>query len=630
MKRLILTALFAILFFPLFSQISEGGIPPSFSSINTKALSLAPKKMSIKMSQDISRLKWEDAITEKNGAPPRVAIVLPVDINLTEDGEWITLADGTKICRLTLNSTGALGILLYYSEFYIPEGDKLFIYNKAKDQLLGAYTNKTNPKDRHSEFSTQMVGGDELTFEYVSSSKTDQPSIVISGFGYGYNHINSNTKATGYGASGSCQVNVNCSEGNNWQVHKRGIARIISKIGFSSYYCSGSLINNTRNDATPYFLSAYHCFFSNSSEADYSSMQFYFDYEMEGCAADEEIVVNSRTKVLVGSQMLVANPISGGSDGALLKLNNTIPDDMVVCYNGWNATNTPATSGVCIHHPSGDVKKISTYTTPITTGTAVTEQGTSKSNVHWIVRFAATANGHGTTEGGSSGSSLFNENGLIVGSLTAGGSSCSSLYGSDYYSKLWYNLDQDANVNMHMSKYLDPDNSGVRVLNRYYPFDEELVISSDTVRLKEKTSYSLSIVSGNGGYTAQVGNSTIALVDVVDDKNLLIKALNKGITDIQVKDITGQEEVVTVSVYPDEIMILRTNNSIVVKLLETETDNSIKEILVMDLMGRIVSKTITAADVHSYELDAYKWSRGAYIVKVKTSKGNSIIHKVLW
>ena len=630
MKRLLLIGVFLISIFPLFSQISEGGIPPSFAYESTKLLQDNSKKITVQLSQNIFRLKKEDAISEKNGAPARIAVILPMNINLTEQGEWTTLPDSTRICRLTLKSDGALGVLLYYNQFYIPKGDKLFIYDKSKDQLLGAYTNNTCPQDRNSQFSTQLISGDEVTLEYVSTSQIDEPSIIISGFGYGYNHIKSNTKATGFGTSGSCQVNVNCSEGYNWQIQKRGIAKTITAINGGSYLCTGSLINNTRNDGTPYFLSAYHCFFVGTSEATYSTMQFYFDYETIGCGSEPQIDVNKSTKVLVGSQMLITNPIAGGSDGALLKLNSSIPSNIVACYNGWDATNTPATSGVTIHHPSGDVKKISTYTTPLTTGTAITELGTTKANVHWVVQFSPTENGHGTTEGGSSGAPLFNQNGLIVGSLTGGSSTCASPYGKDLFSKFGYNLNQDPNPSMQMKQYLDPDNSGISSLNRYYPYDEELVVSSDTVRLKVRTSYTMPIVSGNGGYIAQVDNGLMAMVDVVNDNSLLIKALNEGMTNIRVKDVTGQEVNVILIVYPEEVVVYRTNSFVLVKLLETVNDDYLAEILVMDMMGRIVSKIMPPANTNSYQLDMYAWPRGAYIVKTKTNKGGSISQKILW
>ena len=55
------------------------------------------------------------------------------------------------------------------------------------------------------------------------------------------------------------------------------------------------------------------------------------------------------------------------------------------------------------------------------------------------VVFEQTANGHAVTEGGSSGSPLFNQNKQIVGTLSGGSSSCEKPNGANTYGKLYRN-----------------------------------------------------------------------------------------------------------------------------------------------------------------------------------------------
>ncbi len=45
-------------------------------------------------------------------------------------------------------------------------------------------------------------------------------------------------------------------------INKKAVALIVVN---NSYWCSGSLVNNTSNDGTPYFLTANHCY-SNPSQ----------------------------------------------------------------------------------------------------------------------------------------------------------------------------------------------------------------------------------------------------------------------------------------------------------------------------------------------------------------------------
>ena len=65
---------------------------------------------------------------------------------------------------------------------------------------------------------------------------------------------------------------------------------------------------------------------------------------------------------MVGCTRKASYPWSqNGSDGLLLLLNDEIPDDYNVFFNGWDRSNMLSLSGVGIHHPSGDYMKISTY-----------------------------------------------------------------------------------------------------------------------------------------------------------------------------------------------------------------------------------------------------------------------------
>ncbi|MDR1436856.1 MAG: PKD domain-containing protein, partial [Candidatus Symbiothrix sp.] len=245
---------------------------------------------------------------------------------------------------------------------------------------------------------------------------------------------------------------VNCLEGADWQDQKKGVARTLTPVG-DGYVslCSGTLINNTSGNFDPLYLSAHHCF-SDISAPLLNQMIFYFNYEYPEC---ENLGTDPRSPTMTGAQLLVDLNISGSSDGALLRLNDSIPDSYNVYFNGWDRRDIPANSGVGIHHPAGDVKKISTYTATASTETWNGSGAVGARDAHWNVYFSATVNGRSVTEGGSSGSPLFNQNKLVVGTLTGGNSSCNYPNGINLYGKLWYHWDQGA---QKMATYLDPDN----------------------------------------------------------------------------------------------------------------------------------------------------------------------------
>eukprot|EP01034_Spumella_vulgaris_P012058 gene12058-15340_t len=150
------------------------------------------------------------------------------------------------------------------------------------------------------------------------------------------------------------------------------------------------------------------------------------------------------------------------SDFLLVEFNAPIPSAYNVYYNGWDRNNTAAGSGVGIHHPAGDIKKISTYTDALTNGNWT---GTP-SGSHWVVVWSPTTNGTGVTEGGSSGSPIFNQNKRIVGDLSGGSSFCSSTDSPDLYGKFSYSWQTAGGSNsQRLSPWLDPTGTNASTLD---------------------------------------------------------------------------------------------------------------------------------------------------------------------
>ena len=89
-------------------------------------------------------------------------------------------------------------------------------------------------------------------------------------------------------------------------------------------------------------------------------MIFYFNYESTNCD-DPSIEPIART--MTGCTKVSASSNAGilGSDFFLILLNENIPDDINAYFMGWDRTGMLSSNGVTIHHPQGDIKKISTY-----------------------------------------------------------------------------------------------------------------------------------------------------------------------------------------------------------------------------------------------------------------------------
>lgn len=417
---------------------------------------------------DMEQIAIEDLERSKNGQLHRVGVIVDVDICNNTAGTTIELEDGTKIWMLKISLDGAKSLTMLYNEFYIPEGGKLFLYNENKQQVIGAFNHKTNPKYSNN-FSTQMIEGDVTYIEYIQPPNVEEePKFSINQVVYNYRGVEQfvgyyrSEKDVNFDSSDPCQVNVNCPEGDNWQDEKKGVAVMYVIDGWSAGFCTGSLVNNTTFDGTPYFLSADHC---AETETGMDNWQFHFHFEAPGCITP---ATEPSYETIIGADFVSRGPMSGGSDFLLLDLYATPAEiaGLGLYYNGWNHTTEPSTGGVGIHHPSGDIKKISTYTTTLTT----TNFWGGMTNAFWQVIWSGTVTDHGVTEVGSSGSPLFNNDKRIVGTLTGGSSYCTALTDPDQYGKFsvhW--IDNGTPANRQLKPWLDPDNSGVTEIPGYDP-----------------------------------------------------------------------------------------------------------------------------------------------------------------
>ncbi len=409
-----------------------------------------------------------DLSNDREGSPYRTAVLIPVDIDLSRYGRWTVIPGRGRLWHLTLVAEGARAIAPYYDAFSIPGGGELYIYHDRSSRIQGAFTHNNTPQTKH--YTTGFLSGSSLTFEYFEPSGLKETAdIHISDIAYFYRGVNDRyaSGSRDFGDSGSCEVNILCDEGNSWRDEKKGVVRILSRVGSSLFWGTGSLINNVRQDFEPYVLTADHCAFWAGEYATPTNLQqwiFYFNYESETCSDPQ---TEPSYDDLVGATMIAHGGDTGdsGSDFYLVRLNKMVPASFDPFFLGWDRQNVASQEGVCIHHPQGDIKKISTYTESV-----ISSQWSNNGlQSHWRAYWTSTSNGYGVTEAGSSGSPLFNQHGLIVGTLTGGESSCGNTGGADFFGKFSYHWQSNGqDPASQLQPWLDPDGEGVLVLGGTY------------------------------------------------------------------------------------------------------------------------------------------------------------------
>lgn len=446
--------------FGLSAQISYGGTPVSFEIDQQNAIEeihLDIPDLESKIAEDVERASFK--------YPPRDAVIVPLNKGLNNSGNWTVLHNGDRLWQLQINGDQAKSLELFYNNFNLPIGSKLFVYSPDKKQLLGAYNHNNNKQS--NLFATDIIYGNTCIIEYYEPlAVMGEGSFTITEVGYGYRDLRA------MGGSQPCEVDIACSEGDPWEEQINSVVRIRPRINGDLFWCTGVIMNNTELDCKPYVLSALHCALNGtqSTTADYNLYKFYFKFQKPGCASGN----GSAAKTITGCSLKADSNDGGGDTGSdfmLMELSEDIPADYDPYWAGWNRSSTSNGGGITIHHPAGDVKKISTYSSsPVTSG-----WGTS--NTHFRVNWVETENGWGVTEGGSSGCPLFNNDGLVIGTLTGGGSFCEGVNppngpeDPDFYGKMSRHWASNPNPSAEkLREWLDPSSdSGTAFLGSSNP-----------------------------------------------------------------------------------------------------------------------------------------------------------------
>ncbi len=446
MKKQLLVGAFFLSALQLSAQTEQLGQPVSWNGKVTSSKKTIEMPLVDNQAERTAELNRRATSFEKN---MRFGVEQTVNINVMQEAEMQVLPNGNVLRQLIIHSEGALSINVIFSEFELAQGTRLYLFDKAKTEFIGAHTSLNNNANR--VLGTELIHGDAMVIEIVEPAEVaGQSKLVLGTVVHGYLDLEAELKALN--DSGDCMYDVNCPIGAGWENQRNSVAMMVDGGGF----CTGSLVNNTSGSIIPYFLSANHC------GTNPAGWVFRFRWESPAAQADCATAANSvngPTNMNVNGGTLRAN--YAPSDFTLTELNSAPNPAWGIYYNGWNRTDVPATSAVGIHHPSGDIMKISFENQALISTTF----GGSPANSHWGV----TDWDNGVTEGGSSGSPLFDQNHRTVGQLHGGASFCGGSDLSDEYGKFFTSWTGGGTNSTRLSNWLDPGNTGATVLDGVDP-----------------------------------------------------------------------------------------------------------------------------------------------------------------
>lgn len=395
---------------------------PAFSSISTSFY--APL--------DVKALHDQELLIEKKGEAPRFAIphqtkVSP--IHWEENGSTLTW-------RHRVTAPNAVSLNFGFSKFHLPEGATLSIQSTDMTKFIRPFTSADN--NAAQELWSPVIMSDDVMIEVnIPADKISEVSLELAHVGQGFRTFSQKTNK-----SGSCNIDVACTDSQGWEKEVNSVA-VISTGG--SRFCTGFMVNNTSNDGTPFFMTANHCRLTASAAP---SLVAYWNYQTSKCGGARD---GKLTDFQTGAVHLASY---SKSDMTLLKLNSAPNTEWHVNFAGWDRSGVDATSAVAIHHPNVDEKSISFENDPteITSylGRTVPGDSTHVRVVDWD---------KGTTEPGSSGSPLFDQNHRVIGQLHGGGAACGNDE-SDYYGRIYTSWEGGGTATTSLKSHLDAANTG--------------------------------------------------------------------------------------------------------------------------------------------------------------------------
>jgi lysyl endopeptidase len=399
---------------------------------------------------NLKAIQAEDEMDKLRGEAPRFAYTHTVDLNPSNSGVWEVDGD-LSIWRLRIASKGAESINLGFTKYNMPQSASLYVFSNDGESIRGPFNAMNNSAAR--QLWTPVVFGEQIIVELrVATADREQVQLQLTDVNHDYLGFGKPKMKTE--KSGACNVDVVCNEGNAYNQQIRSVATI--SYG-GSRFCTGAMINNTANDGKPYFLTANHCGVRANNAP---TLVAYWNFENSTCRAPNSGASGGRgdgklNQYTTGSTFKAS---ISNSDFTLVEFNQKPDPSYKVFYAGWDRRKVAPTNSIAIHHPNVDEKRISFDFEPGIISSYL-DRGQSGVNTH--IKIASW--NVGTTEPGSSGSPLFNQDKRIVGQLHGGYASCTSDT-ADWYGHLAYSWDNGTPANS-LKAWLDAAATGAEFID---------------------------------------------------------------------------------------------------------------------------------------------------------------------
>ena len=374
----------------------------------------------------------------------RTGYAAPASDNLLPDFSAARDIDGQRVLRVELHSPSAEGLRLEFENLSMLSEIELRIYDPTTGKVLGPFS--SGLPSYEGKWWTPTIFGETIGLEFTVPAHLEMAELAlpeVSRIMYIYCGESCLRDSDRSARALSCHNDITCH--SSWANGSgRAVGRMSFARGNSNYACSGALLNRSGSDRSPLFMTANHCI---STESEARSLEVYWDFETGTCNGTPPSM-GSLPRTL-GATLAKRH---SNSDWSLLGL---LEPPHSTLYLGWRSASwTSGESAIGIHHPAGSHKRISFGESHRTN--YYYPAYFNGDNSFWIsisnarrVRYS-----NGTTQGGSSGSPIFDSQGRVRGTLAGGSSGCPDGGTiTKYYGRLYSAFD---NLRYYLSDIASP------------------------------------------------------------------------------------------------------------------------------------------------------------------------------
>ncbi|HEX5715311.1 MAG TPA: trypsin-like peptidase domain-containing protein [Thermoanaerobaculia bacterium] len=298
---------------------------------------------------------------------------------------------------------GAWRLRLHLEKVSLPAGTRLWVWGAGEEprpfglELLGPdgdlWTPSVGGEDLFLEIALPAGGtGETARLEIREVGELFRPGSLIPVFE----------------PLGECIQDASCTGTATFDAiaaARKAVAHLEFEDGGDFFICSGGLLNDAQSSGTPYLLTANHCF---SNQASASSLEAFWDFRTSSCnGADPNLNSLPRSN---GATLLATGE---SSDFTFVRL-SSIPSGRA--FLGW--TTNALAAGTVLHRLSHPAPDFDAFPQSYSRTTVSTSTGTCSGSPRPRYLYALPV--QGGTFGGSSGSPVMIQGGIVVGQLTGG------------------------------------------------------------------------------------------------------------------------------------------------------------------------------------------------------------------